>query len=191
MQEFITDKKIFAVVVGFLVLLQFINPEPTNGLRLAAIIAIIILFLVLIFLYSINANKKGKKSASFKVLFWSYVALVALFTIGSFVSYTTAELFSVAGLVYEIALYFVFYIVVFLLMSAGLYFIYLKKNRGIGAIFLVAVILIAYIYIGSSYAVDHFLANDEEIITAHGVAMLFNGTNPYASSISNIIYLDN
>jgi uncharacterized membrane protein len=144
-----------------------------------------VLFLILVVAYcSFGMSKRAKDLKLFDRIFYIY----ALLAVVSVIIYSTSSnIFDLVLLsLYNPAVYFVLYIIVFLIMTIGTYFVVVRKDYKIGiALFLLVFIVILY-YNTSNYIKT--ATNDEELVTLYATKDVLNGTDPYMMNISTEIY---
>ncbi len=184
------SKKLFAAAVIFLVLLSFEYPSiAIFDYMFAILIAALVLFIALVGIYAFMGGKKAYKKSTrlFNNVLYIYIALAVLYLAIHFLLYPATSIYTSYYLIYNPGLSFVLYIAVFFIMSLGTY-VACKKNYRIAALLFALAIAILYISILSGYVYTHLSINDEELLTVHAVAAIFNGTNPYSNSIAHLLY---
>lgn len=185
------DKKVLAslLILSILVMLEYPMQAILDGMPLV-LLACSILFIAVTVAYSFciaHGRKAGRmRSRIFDYTFYAFVALSAVFVVGSALTFNIFFVFYV--FLYGLAVSFAIYIILFLLLSVGAYLIYTAKNYRAGLLVFIIVLAFLIIYFTSGYFKVKYIANDESILTMYSVKAILNGTNPYTTSISRLIY---
>jgi hypothetical protein len=150
-------------------------------------------FLLFVTLYALRKKQRVRKKQKWyhDILHLTFIALVisyvAIFVTSNIIS--LGLLISIIINMEAFVLFFMLFLPVFFLAFVGVYFVrngMMERNEMLLLLFVVFCVLMLYFLLLTNKKVFH--ADDEELIKLESVRMLFNGTNPYSTSISPLLY---
>lgn len=163
----------------------------SDGIGLASL-AFFILFFAFVIACITRRPAKTKHACSRRsaLLHLAFAAMVIAFALSMTIDarLTFGELAYVAVMLYSLALYFVLFLPLFFFTLFAAYFARIKHDYRAAAVLLLVILMVVVLYYSSSFLLKGFTIDDEELLSLASVKFLLNGTNPYAASVSGVLY---